>query len=149
MRETEGAALDLAGRAAIGYLGTVDGEKRPCIKAMMKTAHEGLKTFWFCSNVSSKRAGQLEDDPGACLYFADEETFEGLMLSGTARVLRDAEILGRFWQPEMVRYYPDGVDDRDYCVIEFSAETGNYYHGLENRDFSIIDRQGEKDAKRD
>lgn len=133
----EGPAMELAERSPIGYLGTVDGDGKPYIKAMLKTANEGLKTFWFCSNTSSRRAGQLADDPNACLYFANQETFEGLLLSGTARVRRDEKILSRFWQPEMVRYYPEGVEDEDYCVIEFTAQTGNYYHGLQNHDFTI------------
>jgi general stress protein 26 len=136
-KQCEGPAVELVERSPIGYLGTVDGEGKPYIKAMLKTANEGLKTFWFCSNTSSRRAGQLEADPNACLYFADQENFEGLLLSGTARVRRDPKILSRFWQPEMVRYYPEGVEDEDYCVIEFTADAGNYYHGLHNHDFTI------------
>ena len=36
-------------------------------------------------------------------------------------------------------YYPEGVDDPDYCVLKFTAEKGNYYHGLKNTDFIIED----------
>ena len=25
-------------------------------------------------------------------------------------------------------YYPKGVEDEDYCILEFIAESGRYYH---------------------
>ena len=34
-------------------------------------------------------------------------------------------------------YYPKGVDDEDYCVYQFTAETVNYYYGLSNVTLSI------------
>lgn len=34
-------------------------------------------------------------------------------------------------------YYPEGVDDEDYCVLRFTAEKGNYYHKLTKEIFSL------------
>lgn len=34
-------------------------------------------------------------------------------------------------------YYPNGIDDEDYCVLRFTAVRGNYYHGLKNLNFEI------------
>ena len=30
-----------------------------------------------------------------------------------------------------------GVDDEDYCVLKFTANTVNYYHGLGNETFAL------------
>jgi general stress protein 26 len=45
------------------------------------------------------------------------------------------------WFPGAEIYYPKGVDDEDYCVYEFTAEWGNYYHGLINTTFKINELQ--------
>lgn len=44
----------LVERSFTGVLGTVDENWIPQLKAMIKTAANGLKEFWFCSNTSSK-----------------------------------------------------------------------------------------------
>lgn len=31
------------------------------------------------------------------------------------------------WKDGDEQYYPKGVEDEDYCIIEFAAESGRYY----------------------
>lgn len=127
----------LVGRSFTGVLGTVDENGNPQVKAMIKTAANGLKEFWFCSNTSSKRVAQIQKNPNASLYFYDEKTFEGLMLTGKAEVSYDDEKRKEFWNDEMKKYYPLGCTDPDFALIIFIASKGNYYHGLKNIDFDI------------
>jgi general stress protein 26 len=134
-------ALSLATRCGLGELGTLSEAGSPQIKCMMKTRQDGLKTFWFCSNTSSKRVARIMEDGRACLYFFDPANFEGLLLEGRASVTREEGLLHDFWQEGMERYYPAGPDDPDYCIVVFHSERGNYYHGMINRDFEI--KQGE------
>jgi general stress protein 26 len=137
MREIIEAALNLASRSFTAELGTLSETGSPQVKALIKTKQDGLNTFWFCSNTSSRRAAMLARDGRACLYFFDPKTFEGLMLEGRAEVTRDPALLHGFWQDGMERYYPAGPDDPDYCVIVFRAEKGNYYRGMKNTDFAV------------
>lgn len=127
----------LVGRSFTGVLGTVDESGNPQLKAMIKTAANGLKEFWFCSNTSSKRVVQIEKNPNASLYFYDEKTFEGLMLTGKAEVSYDDIKRKEFWNDGMKKYYPLGYTDPDFALIRFTASKGNYYHGLKNIDFDI------------
>jgi general stress protein 26 len=118
-------------------LGTVEKSGMPQQKAMIKTEAKGLKEFWFCSNTSSKRVHQIKDNPNASLYFYDEKTFEGLMLTGIAEVSFDNEKRKGFWSEEMRMYYPQGCYDPDFALVKFTAHKGNYYHGLKNFDFEL------------
>jgi general stress protein 26 len=34
-------------------------------------------------------------------------------------------------------YYPQGPLDPDFVVVQFTAERGNYYEGLQNKDFLL------------
>lgn len=130
-------SLALVDRSFTGVLATVDEKGNPQLKAMIKTEAKGLKEFWFCSNTSSKRVIQIQKNSNASLYFHDEKTFEGLMLTGMAEVSYDDAKRKEFWQDSMKIYYPLGCTDPDFALIKFTASKGNYYHGLKNDDFDI------------
>ena len=128
-------ALALVNRCKIAMFGNVDSHGNPQIKALLKTKNEGLSTFWFCSNTSSKRVAQIQKDGNSCVYFF--EGFEGVMLSGTAEVSYDDEIRKSFWEDGMEMHYPLGPLDPDFALIKFSAKNGNYYGGLPSEDFLV------------
>lgn len=130
-------SLALVGRSFTGVLGTVDENGLSQQKAMIKTSASGLKEFWFCSNTSSKRVRQIQKNSNASLYFYDEKSFEGLMLTGKAEVSYDDAKRKEFWNEQMKIYYPLGCTDPDFALIKFTANKGNYYKGLKNTDFDI------------
>ena len=135
--EAVNRALDLMRASTVVYLGTNGPDGCPWIKAMLLMEHEGLARVWFSTNTSSKRVAQLRNDSRASVYAADPPTFRGLLLLGEAEVLEDPESKRRFWREGFERYYPLGVEDPDYCVLRFTARTGNYYEMLENVTFGI------------
>ena len=98
---------------------------------------EGLKEFWFSTNTSSKRVNQLKLNNKTCVYFVDFETWEGLMLIGKTEIKRDRASREMRWNEGSERYYPLGIDDPDYTVLHFTAESGDYYHKLNNISFLI------------
>lgn len=96
-----------------------------------------MKIIWFSTNTSSRRVRQFQRNTKACVYFVDQETFEGLLLVGTVEILQDAVSRLRLWRPGCEKYYPLGVDDPDYSVLCFRAEKGNFYHAMENLWFDV------------
>ena len=130
-------ALALADRSGIAMLGTNGDNGYPNIKAMIKMENEGLNRIWFSTNTSSKRVGQLVQNPKVCVYFVDFEQWKGLMLVGDVEVLQDMESRQRLWREGFEKYYPLGVTDPDYTVLRFTARWGNYYHALSNVTFEL------------
>ena len=142
--EAKQQALALVERnPLVMMLGTVGTSGAPEIKAMVKTRNDGLHRFWFCSNTSARRTEVLRRDGLACLYayeFAADTSpmvCRGVMLSGIAELSWDDDLRRSFWQDFMTMYYPKGPLDPDFVVVKFTAERGNYYEGLQNKDFSI------------
>jgi general stress protein 26 len=131
------AALSLLERCNICYLGSNGPDGIPRVKAMLNTKVEGMTRIWLITNTGSKRVAQLRNDPRACLYFTDEANYQGLALYGTIILHFDHETRSMMWKPGYEMYYPLGVDDPDYAVLEFIATSGNYYHGLANTDFTL------------
>lgn len=130
-------SLALINNSKIMMVGSIDEDGFPCIKAVTKMEAEGLNRFWISTNTSSQHVRQLRKNPRACLYFVDQEHFQGLTLTGTMEILEDSESKRRLWREGCEMYYPQGVDDPDYCVLRFTARKGRYYYALSKVTFEV------------
>lgn len=127
----------LRGNSNVAYVGSVNGNGFPQVKAMLVAEHDDMRVQYFSTNLSSKRAAQFLENPKACVYYCDEREFRGVLFTGTIEVCTDHDTKALIWHNGDEMYYPQGVDDPDYCVYKFTAETVNYYYGLSNATFSI------------
>lgn len=121
----------------VAYVGSVNGEGYPQIKAMLVLEHDRLDVQYFSTNTSSKRVGQFLKNPKASVYYCDEAQFKGALFTGHIDVCTDRETKAKLWREGFEIYYPKGIDDEDYCVYRFTAEAVNYYHGLDNQTVSV------------
>lgn len=128
-------ALEIVSSNNVGMFGTVDENGDPFIKAMLYVEHDGLRTFWFCSNTCSKRGKHITAHPNTCLYFY--EGYDGVMLKGQAELSYDDDMRKKFWSDAMLYHYPEGPTDPDYMLIKFTASSGNFYSAKKNEDFEI------------
>jgi general stress protein 26 len=129
--------LELIQRSKIAMIGSLDEKGYPNIKAMLNLQYEGMKIIWFSTNTSSKRVQQIRKEAKTSVYYVDQDRFSGLLLLGRMEVCTDEESRKALWFEGSERYYPQGINDPDYCVFRFVAEKGNYYEGLCNISFPI------------
>lgn len=108
-------------------LGFMDNNNIPSIRRVFCTWHQGIGRHLISTNTSSLHVQELLKKPQASLYFADSETFEGVCLSGEVKVHFEHEYKAMLWHEGDEKYYPNGVDDDDYCIIEFVASEGRFY----------------------
>lgn len=135
----EQTIVTLINKADVSFIGSVDGDGFPNIKAMLPPRQrEGLKEFYFTTNTSSMRVGQYRANPNASVYFCDKRLFIGIMLTGTMEVLEDSDSKEMIWREGDSMYYPLGVTDPDYCVLKFSALKGRYYSNFKSENFDVI-----------
>lgn len=131
------ASIELMKRSSICFLATNHTDSYPRMKAMLNPRCEGIEKVWLITNTASKRVAQLQKDNKASIYYVDEKNFQGLLLVGTIIVHVDHETREMMWKSGYDIYYPLGVDDPDYAVLEFTALHANYYQGFTNKDFVI------------
>ena len=130
MREAEKTIGNMIDKLKIAFLGSVDEEGFPNVKAMLQPRkREGIKTIYLTTNTSSMRVAQYRENNHACIYFCDTRFFRGVMLRGTMEVLTDPA------SKEM--YYPEGVTDPDYCVLKFTAISGRFYSNFKSESFAV------------
>jgi general stress protein 26 len=138
MRDAEKTVGNLIDKADVAYIGSVDGEGFPNMKAMLPPRkREGLKSIYFTTNTSSMRVRQYRENPKACVYFCDKRFFRGVMLKGTMAVLEDSAAKEMIWREGDTMYYPLGVTDPDYCVLRFTATEGRFYSDFKSENFTV------------
>ena len=123
------------------FLGSVDEDGFPNMKAMFAPRKIEGNCFYFSSNTSSMRSQQYLKNPKASIYFYQRGRFkyEGIMLTGTMEVLQDDDIKREIWCTGDTIYYKQGVTDPDYCVLKFTAIKGRHYCNLKTESFNIGD----------
>lgn len=121
------------------FIGSLDEEGFPNIKAVFVPRKIEGNCYYFSCNTSAMRSQQYMKNPKASVYFYNRGRFryEGIMLVGTMEVLQDIEIKKEIWQNGDTMYYPKGVGDPDYCVLKFTARRGRRYCSLKSENFSF------------
>ncbi|MCI9615452.1 MAG: pyridoxamine 5'-phosphate oxidase family protein [Dorea sp.] len=122
------------------FIGSVDEDGFPNIKAMFTPRKIEGNCFYFSTNTSSMRSQQFMKNPKASIYFYNRGRFkyEGIMLTGTVEVLQDTDIKREIWQTGDTMYYAQGVTDPDYCVLKFTAVKGRHYCNLKTESFELL-----------
>lgn len=138
MRDPVQTIGNLIDQQSVAYIGSVDGEGFPNVKAMLPPRkREGISVFYFTTNTSSRRVAQYRENPKACVYFCDKRFFRGVQMLGTAEVLEDDETKREIWREGDTMYYPGGVTDPDYCVLRITVTRGRYYSNFSSEDFPV------------
>lgn len=138
MRDVEKTVGNLIDKQRIAFIGSVDAEGFPNVKAMLQPRkREGIKTIYLTTNTSSMRVSQYRADSRACVYFCDARFFKGVMLRGTMEVLTDSTSKEIIWREGDTEYYKEGVTDPDYCVLKFTATSGRFYSNYGSESFEV------------
>ena len=131
-KETWQELKNMVEKASAAYIAAVAEDGFPSIKAVFAAkGSDGMKTFWFSTNLSAQRTQLFIKNPKACVYFCDPERSLALSMKGNMRVRTDREARERIWEDGDEQYYTEGIDDPDYCVLEFSPVGGRFYCGRE------------------
>ena len=126
----------------LAFVGSVNENNAPNVKAMLVAKHDGLKTFYFASNNSAMRTEQYKKNNKACIYFNGGPVYKGLMLEGIMEICNDEEHKKMIWQIGMGNVYKNGgIKDPDYCVLKFTALSGRHYYMLNTHTFIIDDNK--------
>ncbi|MBR4628102.1 MAG: pyridoxamine 5'-phosphate oxidase family protein [Ruminococcus sp.] len=124
---TIGEIKSLIDRSLFAVIGYSDETGRQNVRKVFCVWHKGIGKHLISTNTSSSHVQSLLKNGNACMYFSDDEAFEGICLYGRIIIHTERTFKELLWNPGDEKYYPNGIDDEDYCVIEFDAESGRYY----------------------
>jgi len=124
---TNNEIKELIDRSLFASLGYTDEDGRQNIRRVFCVWHKGIGMHLISTNTSSSHVHSLMKNSSACLYFSDDSSFEAVCLYGKAEISYDRRYRELLWNEGDEKYYPSGIDDEDYCIIVFTAESGRYY----------------------
>lgn len=124
---TKDEIMELVNKSLFADLGFIDSEGNPAIRRVFCTWHKGLGTHLISTNTSSMHIQNILKCSNTCLYFENSESFEGVCFTGKAVVHFEKEYKEMMWTEGDEQYYPKGIEDEDYCILEFIAEKGRFY----------------------
>ncbi len=138
MQDTE-KYTNFISKCKTAFIASVDANGYPNMKAMLAPRKIEGNCYYFTTNTSSMRVSQYENNPKASIYFYARGRFkyEGVMLLGEMEVLKDAQTKQEIWRGGDTMFYKGGVEDPDYCVLKFTAQSGRHYSDLSTNGFIL------------
>ena len=97
--KTRESIIEFIQKQKTAFVGSVDEDGFPNMKAMFTPRKIDGNCFYFSTNTSSMRAQQFMKNPKASIYVYHRGRFkyEGIMLTGTIKVLQDEDIKQEIW----------------------------------------------------
>ncbi len=131
------------------YLTTINNENLPETRAMMnlrnRSLYPNLVNFfkdhnddfliYFSTNTSSTKINQIKNNPNVSVYFSNPKEYKGCMFCGKINIVTDQSIKKSLWQDNWTMYYPGGMTDNDYTILELKPKLLKVYYRLST--FSI------------
>jgi general stress protein 26 len=129
--KNENAIETLINAKKICFLSSVNHEGFPVTRAMLKPIEMENGIFYLHTNTSSNKVQEFLNNSKACIYFCDDQSFQGVTLLGNMEVMSNNVDKQKFWKDEYSVYYSKGEGLSDFTVLKFSLLSGKYYHDFE------------------
>lgn len=138
MRDAEKTIGNMIDKLKIAFLGSVDEEGFPNVKAMLQPEAGRDKDDLSVDKYFIDACCTIPENNRACMYFCDSRFYRGAMLRGTVEVLTDSASKEMIWEDGDTMYYKEGVTDPDYCVLKFTATSGRFYSNFKSESFVVV-----------
>ena len=113
------AAALLGGCGEIA-LASVNENGYPRICVLSKTKSDGIKKVWCATGLSGTKTRHFNVNPKASVCFWKDGN--SVTLVGKVTVQTDRQAREEMWSDWFIEHFPGGMDDPNYCILEFSAE---------------------------
>lgn len=124
-------ALEVISSNNFALIGTVNNIGNPNIKALVKIKQEGLKRFYFNTQIGSVKVHQMKDHKEGCVYFFDGMRHIGVLLEGEFHIIDNVDAgISEIYQAI-------AIDQFHLCTVEFVTKTVSVYKDYETVVFEV------------
>ena len=99
---------------------TVDETGKPRARTMSPFTPEENWIIWLGTFPTSRKVEQIKNNPNVVVFYYDSKSFSYVNISGTARLVNDADLKAKYWKEGWKRFYPDR--DKDYILVEVTPD---------------------------
>ena len=105
----------------IGMLGLC-GEDTGHFHPMTAFCDRELDTIWFYARRDSELVGKLVQGGRAMFNLVSKDREVWCCIGGTMTEQHDAERIGKYWNPVVAAWFPEGKDDPELTLLRLDAE---------------------------
>lgn len=101
-------------------LASINENGYPRICVLSKIRSEGIRKLWVATGTSSVKVKNFNENckASACAY----KDADSITLVGKVSVIQDRAAKAEMWLDWFINHFPGGIDDPEYCVLEFNTE---------------------------
>jgi len=89
--------------------------------------------LWFFTTVDSALAEDIAQEQAVGIVYSDPARDRYVSVTGQGHLVQDRRKLEAFWDPKLVRYFPDGLDEPDLALLQVKIETAEYWDATTRR----------------
>jgi general stress protein 26 len=101
--------------------GRLDSRPMGCVQ----TDFEG--TLWFLTFAHSQKVDEIARDSQVLVSYTSPSDYEYVSLSGSARIVKDAEKLKELWSEAFRVWFPAGLDEPELTLLAVRVEEAKYW----------------------
>lgn len=125
---TKEGIYEFIARQKTSVISSVDENGYPATRALIQPVLIDGNDIYFATYTSSRKVKHYRSNPKACVYFYEKgRNFQGVEIKGNMTVLTDSLTKSRFWKPFFTRFYKQGVNDPDYCILKFTGFEAQWF----------------------
>ena len=112
-------------RVRVAMLMNVDERDTHVGRPMLPLFIQDDPHIYFLTHQSSRKVMQLAARPQVGLTIISANCY--LVMTGSAQISRDPELIRRLWSPTYRAWFPEGRDDREATAIRVAVERIDYW----------------------
>jgi general stress protein 26 len=112
----------------IAMMTTMDGTGHLHSRPMATIESETfVGELWFFTQGSSPKVSEMDKDQHVNLSYASPKDQRYASLSGTVRLVRDAEKIEKLWSPLFRAWFPLGLKDPELALLKVTVDMAEYW----------------------
>lgn len=100
-----------------------DGFPRSCYLSII--GHDGFENIYFSTGTNGTKVRHFKSNNKASVCYSNGT--DGITLVGTVEIVEVIETKKKYFHDWMLNYFKDGVADKEYCLLKFTAIEGTFW----------------------
>jgi general stress protein 26 len=122
----------------IAMLTTVDkGVLRSRPMATQEKEFDG--ELWFFTSKNTHKAEEIEKDNRVNVSYSEPADNRYVSMSGTAELINDRAKIEELWSPNLLAWFPKGLEDENIMLLKVSVEQAEYWDATSS---SVVEALG-------
>jgi general stress protein 26 len=95
------------------------------VRPMAVAKLEPNEELFFATGLSTTKVGEIANNSSVTVTFQSNSEFA--VLHGTARIVKDGELVEQLWSEAWRVWFPGGKDDPNLCLLAITPASAEYW----------------------